>query len=196
MLTTQEIQEKTFDKAMRGYNADQVDVFLDEIIAALTELTTQNEELSAQLESANAKLGEYKAQESSVIRTLESARALMNDISASAEKRADIIVKNAELDADQMIKSARESVEKLKEEEKELSGRVNSIKHRLKNILQAEVDRFDNLDMDLFGATLDLPQETSKDMGSAQDQFERLTKVDMEPVDDDKFKTRVINKEE
>ena len=196
MLTTQEIQEKTFDKAMRGYNADQVDVFLDEIIAALTELTTQNEELSAQLESANAKLVEYKAQESSVIRTLESARALMNDISASAEKRADIIVKNAELDADQMIKSARESVEKLKEEEKELSGRVNSIKHRLKNILQAEVDRFDNLDMDLFGATLDLPQETSKDMGSAQDQFERLTKVDMEPVDDDKFKTRVINKEE
>ena len=195
MLTSQNIKEKVFDKAVRGYNSEQVDDFLDEMVAALDELTAQNSDLSSQLASATAKLEEYKAQESSVITTLESARALMNDISASAEKRADIIVKNAELDADQMIKNARESVDKLKEEEKELAQKVASLKHRFKNILQAELDRFDSMDQDVFGATLDLPQNVSAPSESPQAQFDRLTKVDMEPVDDEKFKTRVIGKE-
>ena len=119
----------------------------------------------------------------------------MNDISASAEKRADIIVKNAELDADQMIKNARESVEKLKDEEKSLAQRVGSLKHRLKNILQTELDRFDSIDQDLFGASLDIPLNESEAAESPQAQFDRLTKVDMEPVDDEKFMTRVIEKE-
>ncbi len=195
MLTSQNIKEKVFDKAVRGYNSEQVDDFLDEMVATVDELTAQNSDLSSQLASATAKLEEYKAQESSVITTLESARALMNDISASAEKRADIIVKNAELDADQMIKNARESVDKLKEEEKELAQKVASLKHRFKNILQAELDRFDSMDQDVFGATLDLPQNVSAPSESPQAQFDRLTKVDMEPVDDEKFKTRVIGKE-
>ena len=195
MLTVKDIEEKVFDKAVRGYNADQVDVFLDEISAALTELTQKNTDLTDQLASVTSKMEEYKAQESSVITTLESARALMNDISASAEKRADIIVKNAELDADQMIKNARESVEKLREEEKELAQRIGSLKHRCRNILQAELDRFDDLDRDVFGATLDVPQSAAENTESPQAQFDRLTKVDMEPVDDDKFKTRVFGKE-
>ena len=34
-----------------------------------------------------------------VLETLEAAKALMGDISTSAEKRAEILLKNAELDA-------------------------------------------------------------------------------------------------
>ena len=196
MITGKDIKEKVFDKAVRGYNSDQVDDFLDEVMAAVEELTEQNGTLTKQLESATARLEEYKAQESSVISTLESARALMNDISVSAEKRADLIVKNAELDADQMIKNARESVDKLKEEENELSQRVASLKHRLRNILQTELDRFDSMDQDLFGATLDIPQTAAAPAESPQDQFDRLTKVDMEPVDEEKYKTIVVGKEE
>ncbi len=185
MLTIQQIEEKAFDKAMRGYNADQVDDFLDEMVATVNEYNAQVEDLTAQLAAANAKLDEYKAQEGSVIKTLESARALMNDISASAEKRAEIIVKNAELDADQLIRNAKENVEKLREEEKELAYRVSSIKHRISNLLHAELDRFDAVDQDIFGARLQAPVQATADVASAQAQFESLTRMDMEPVKDD-----------
>ena len=110
--------EKTFDKAVRGYNSEQVDDFLDEIESSVAGYIQLCADLTEQLNAANAKLEEYKAQEGSVIRTLESARALMNDISASAEKRADIIVKNAQLDADQIVRTAKDSVEKLRSEER------------------------------------------------------------------------------
>ena len=151
MITPQEIQEKVFDKAVRGYNSEQVDQFLDDLTASMDELIAEKDQLRADLDAANAKLEEYKAQEGAVIRTLESAKSLMNDISASAEKRAEIIMKNAQLDADQLVRSAQDSLSRLKDEENELSHRVVSIRSRLRTILQTELDRFDNLDRELFG---------------------------------------------
>ena len=202
MITPQEIQEKEFDKAVRGYNAEQVDLFLDELTTDLEALIAEKDELAAKLEKANAKMEEYKSQEGAVIKTLESARALMNDISASAEKRADIIMKNAELDADQLLRTARDSVEKLKDEEKELSYRVSSLKNRFRNILQTELDRFEKVDLDIFGTMLQDSKATvvgSAPESTAQAEFDSLTKVDLKPLDqifEDPSSTKVIKKEE
>jgi len=202
MITPQEIQEKEFDKAVRGYNAEQVDIFLDEITTDLETLLAEKEELVSQLEAAKAKMEEYKSQEGAVIKTLESARALMNDISASAEKRADIIMKNAELDADQMLRTARDNVEKLKDEEKELTYRVSSLKNRFKNILQTELDRFDKVDLDIFGSILSDSSATvvsKAPVSTAQAEFDSLTRVDMEPVEntaEDPAQTKIIKKDE
>ena len=204
MITPQEIQEKEFDKAVRGYNAEQVDVFLDEITTDLEALLAEKAEMQAQLDKATAKMEEYKSQEGAVIKTLESARALMKDISASAEKRADIIMKNAELDADQILRTARDSVEKLKDEEKELTFRVSSLKNRFRNILQTELDRFEKVDLDIFGTMLQDSKDTvvtPAQQQSAQAEFDSLTKVDLKPIfdkntADDLAETKVIKKEE
>mgnify|MGYP002624822725 CR=1 FL=1 len=176
MITPSDIQDKVFDKAMRGYNADQVDQFLDELTEDLQAILAENAQLQEQLEAAKTKLNEYKAQDGAVLKTLESAKALMNDISASAEKRADIITKNAELDADRMLRAARENVERLKEEEQNLAFRVNSIKNRFKNILQAELDRFDTLNQDILG-TLGIVSESSEEFAKAAEAAEQPASV-------------------
>ena len=46
MITPQEIQEKVFDKAVRGYNADQVDVFLDELTTTLEDVLSEKARLA------------------------------------------------------------------------------------------------------------------------------------------------------
>ncbi len=193
MITPQDIQDKVFDKAVRGYSADEVDIFLDELTKDMESLIAERDALAAQLSEAVVKLDEYKAQEGAVIRTLESAKALMNDISASAEKRADIITKNAELDADRMLRAARDNVERLKEEEQNLAFRVNSIKNRFKNILQAELDRFDTLNQDILG-TLGIVSDSSEE--SAKAEFDSITRVDLPSFDDTiSSETKTFSKE-
>ena len=75
----------------------------------------------------------------------------MNDISASAEKRASILVKNAELDADLKQRQARDNVERLKEEEARLNARVTSMKVKFRSFLESELERFDSLSDEIFG---------------------------------------------
>ena len=99
---------------MRGYKEEEVDSFLDLLTVDYERVIDDNENLRKQLTDLQDRLEEYKTTEESVLKTLEAAKALMNDISVSAEKRAEILVKNAELDAELLQRQARESVERLK----------------------------------------------------------------------------------
>lgn len=151
MITPLEIQNKEFSRAVRGYNQEEVDLFLDQIMADYNSLLTENEQLKKQLEETKEKIDGYKDTEGAVLKTLEAAKSLMNDISASAEKRASILVKNAELDADLKQRQAKDNVERLREEEARLNARVTSMKVKFRSFLESELERFDSLTDDIFG---------------------------------------------
>ena len=74
----------------------------------------------------------------------------MGDISASAEKRAEVLMKNAELDAELTVREARDRAERLKEENKILQKRYITFRDRYKRYLEEELDRFNTMDDDLF----------------------------------------------
>lgn len=151
MITPSDIQAVEFGKEMRGYSQQEVDKFLDDLTVDYEAVLSENASLKKTIEEMTARLEEYKTQEGAVIKTLETAKSLMNDISASAEKRADILLKNAQLDAELQTRQASESVKRLKEEEEKLTRRVAQLKNRFRGILQAELDRFDDLTEDIFG---------------------------------------------
>ena len=151
MITPLDIQNKEFSKAVRGYNQEEVDLFLDQVMTDYNALLSENEQLKLQLEEHRGKLESYKDTEGAVLKTLEAAKSLMNDISASAEKRASILVKNAELDADLKQRQARDNVERLREEEAKLNARVSSMRVKFRNFLESELERFDSLTDDIFG---------------------------------------------
>lgn len=152
MITPLDIQNKVFGRAVRGYKEEEVDSFLDLLTMDYERVIDDNESLRRKLIEMTEKLEEYKSTEGTVLETLEAAKALMNDISASAEKRAEILVKNAELDAELLQRQARESVERYKEEENTLSQRVTLVRARFKSLLESELERFDALSEELFGS--------------------------------------------
>ena len=151
MITPADIQSKEFDKAVRGYKEEEVDVFLDQLTNDYEAVLKENEALKEKIVELGDRIEEYRSQESTILSTLQSAKDLMNDISVSAEKRAEILLKNAELDADLKQRQAKENLERLQSEEADLERRVSSIRSRFKNILEAELARFDGLTEELFG---------------------------------------------
>jgi cell division initiation protein len=150
MITPAEIQHKSFTKGVRGYKEDEVDNFLDLVTLDMDKLIWENESLRDTIQGLTAEIERYKGSEGTIFKTLESAKALMSDISSSAEKRAEIVLKNAELDAERLRREARESVERITEEAIAMAARWDQFKLRYKNLLQNELDRFENLSADLM----------------------------------------------
>ena len=150
MITPLDIQNKEFPKAVRGYKEDEVDGFLDLVTLDMEKLLEENHKLKENLKSLNTELERYHNSEGAVLETLEAAKALMGDISASAEKRAEILLKNAELDAELIQKEARESVERLNEEAVSIKNRLNIFRTRYKSLLESELEKFDTLSAELF----------------------------------------------
>ena len=152
MITPQDIQTQEFRKGVRGYNEEDVDAFLDQLTESMQQLMDENSVLKTQIADLQERLEGYKQQEGAVLTTLEAAKSLMSDISASAEKRADILLKNAQLDAELKQRQALESVERLKQEENELMQRVSVAKARFKSYLESELERFNGLSEEIFGS--------------------------------------------
>lgn len=150
MITPLDIQNQEFPKGVRGYREDEVDSFLDLITVDYEKLISENTSLKQQMKTLNAELARYRNTEAMVLETLEAAKALMGDISASAEKRAEILLKNAELDADRITREAKESAERLHDENTSLRNRLNVFRTRYKTLLESELEKFDTLSAELF----------------------------------------------
>ena len=95
MITPKEIEEKDFTKTFRGYSEDEVDEFLDRIILDIQALQEENAALKEDNERLRKENLDHKDSQVSVMHTLDQAKKLMQDISESAEKRADSIIRNA-----------------------------------------------------------------------------------------------------
>lgn len=150
MITPQDIEYKEFTKAVRGYKEEEVDEFLDLIIVDLENLIRENKKLKAELEKAKSQVDKHVSSESTIYETLESAKALMSDIAASSERRAEVLLKNAELEAELITKEARESISKLTDDGNKLRSSIDNFKTRYKRILEDELERINYIGNDLF----------------------------------------------
>ena len=150
MITPADIEYKEFTRAVRGYKEDEVDAFLDMIIVDMEKLITENKKLKAELEKARNQNNNQANTESSVYETLEAAKSLMNDIAASAERRAEVILKNAELEASLITKEAKESISKLTEEGHRLSAKVESFRVRYRKLLEDELEHINYSSEDIL----------------------------------------------
>lgn len=150
MITPMEIQEKEFGKGFKGYREDEVNEFLDRITLDLERLLEENRRLKEEHQKMSEELEKYQGSEGAVLQTLEAAKSLMGDISVSAEKRAEILLKNAELDAQLIQREAQEAAERINEENKALTGQYTEFRKKYKQLLESELQRFDTLTAELF----------------------------------------------
>lgn len=150
MITPKDIQNRQFSRGVRGYREDEVDTFLDMMTLEFEKLYKENKSLSEDVTYLERELEKYRGAENEVAKTMQQAQKLMSDISESAEKRAEIIVRNAELDADATMHEARERVQMLEEENKHLQDRYIAFRNRYKKMLEDELMRFETVTDDIF----------------------------------------------
>ena len=184
MITPVDIEQKEFTRGVRGYKEEEVDTFLNLIILEMENLIRTNRELSDENSKLKEELATRRNTESEVLETLETAKRLMSEISASAEKRAEVLLKNAELDADLIRREARETSERFMDESKSIRTRVSALREKYKNLLEAELERFDMLSADIFTEADDivksLPEEKETlRAGRAADTADKTDKVDI-----------------
>lgn len=106
-ITPLDIQHKVFDTQWRGYNKPQVDQFLEEIAESVEEITKENMVLKERLSSKDEELGQLKRAESTLTSTLISTQSFVDQLKRGAQRDADLVVKEAELKAEEILAQSR-----------------------------------------------------------------------------------------
>ena len=86
-LTPLDIHNKEFTRSFRGYNEEEVDEFLDLIVAELEWYMRENEELQANIAGLESRINHYKGLEETLKNAIVLAQKAADQIKESATRR-------------------------------------------------------------------------------------------------------------
>ncbi|MCS6285590.1 MAG: DivIVA domain-containing protein [Nitrospira sp.] len=106
-ITPLDIQQMVFRTKLRGYDREEVNRFLEELAQTVESLNRDNAMLRERLAVMEQQVSELKRTETTLSNTLVAAQSLADDVKRSATRDAELIVKEAELKAGEVIRQAR-----------------------------------------------------------------------------------------
>jgi cell division initiation protein len=142
-MTPADVEQKTFSTALRGYDLDEVDDFLDEVVSTIREL--QDQIVGAKAEPPAAPPGPAP-DESAIGRALVTAQTTADTMIADAQKEADQIRTAAETEADSWADERDAKKAAADEEMVELTSHVSGVRTQLAVLATAVADRLDEMD--------------------------------------------------
>lgn len=138
-ITPLDIQQKQFPVKFRGFDVEEVYAFLEVIREEMEDLLRENASLKEQLHRTETGMQEYRDMENTLRETLMTAQQMVEDYKTNARKEAELIVREAELRADSMIKEAQEKVIKIHEDVVDLKGIRRHFKEELKRLIDSHM---------------------------------------------------------
>jgi len=139
-ITPLDIQQKTFPKQyFGGFDTEEVYSFLELLREEMEELLRENASLKEQLSRADTQLQEYNNMSVTLRETLVTTQQMVDDYKANCRKEAELLIKEAESKADDIIKAAQMKAVKIHEDIVELKGIRRHFKEEVKRLLESHM---------------------------------------------------------
>lgn len=134
-ITPQDILGQKFEIKMKGYDKDEVSLFLVKVAEAMEHEILGREQMRKELEKIKEKLSQFEKREDVLRDTLISAQKFSHEIKTNAEREAELVVKEAEIKAQAIINHAISRQRDLKEEIRSLKFKRIEIENDIINML-------------------------------------------------------------
>ena len=163
-LTPIDVQQKTFGTALRGYDLDEVDDFLDDIVTSLKDYEQRLRDAQERIATLEMEMTDRGDAEGAIARALVAAQRSADSIIADAKVEADRIVEGARAEASEMSRARDDEKAKAETEISRIRGIVDSLRSRLADLSLAVGVGIEEADGAIAGAVGDLEAPESVDV--------------------------------
>jgi cell division initiation protein len=135
-----EVRKQSFRKTMRGFDPEDVRVFLDMVAEEYESLLQQNGMLNEKLRHLNEQLNRYFGMEKTLQNSLLTAERMAEEARDRSRMEAETIIEDARMRAERILGDSRERLRVLSREIQELQRQKDLFIQRLQSFLQAQSD--------------------------------------------------------
>jgi len=173
-LTPLDVRKKKqdFKRSVRGYDAVQVDSFLELVADRLEQLVREHGSLTDRVANMQRQLDTYQERERALNEALLAAQELREEARSQSERDAQVRLREAEthaeailLDADQAIRHSQRRLEDLRARRRHFLKSLRSVMERFEDYLELEETRLESEPEDLG----DLIERLETDLGEPGD---------------------------
>lgn len=138
-ITPLDIQQKQFPMKFRGFDVEEVYAFLEIVREEMEDLLRENASLKEQVHRAENQIKEYRDMETTLRETLMTAQQMVEEYKTNARKEAELLIREAEVKADGVMKEAQDKVVKIHEDIVDLKGIRRHFKEELKRLIESHM---------------------------------------------------------
>jgi len=135
MINPQEISSQIFSNRLRGFDPEEVKSYLAQVAEILALHLREKEDLKKENEGLKESVDIYKKREELMRDTLVAAQKFSAEIKSNAGREAEMLVKEAELRAEELMRIEKERLARLREEIKTLQFKRREIENDVMNML-------------------------------------------------------------
>jgi len=138
-ITPLDIQQKQFPMKFRGFDVEEVYAFLEIVREEMEDLLRENASLKEQVHRSENQIKEYRDMETTLRETLMTAQQMVEEYKTNARKEAELLLREAEIKADGVMKEAQDKVVKIHEDIVDLKGIRRHFKEELKRLIEGHM---------------------------------------------------------
>lgn len=147
-LTPADIHNKAFSTKFRGYDEDEVNEFLEQVMKDYENVLKKNEELQQTILSNEAKIAHFTTIEETLQKSILIAQEAAEDVRRNAMQESKLIVKESEKNADRIVNDALARARKIAVEVEDLKKQSKVFRSRFKMMVEAQLDLIKTEDWD------------------------------------------------
>lgn len=136
-MTPQDILTQKFNLRGKGYDKDEVAGFLSQVAEMVEKDILEKDELKKEIERLKKLLAKFEKREDILRETLIAAQKFSEELKTNARREAELVIKDAEIKADDIINSAMSRQRDLKEEIRNLKFKRQEIERDLLSMLDS-----------------------------------------------------------
>ena len=143
-LSPVEIEGHNFKVVWRGYDPDEVRAFLSQIAHEVTNTLRVQQKLNEQNEVKSQRLKQVEYYEEKLRDALVTATQMTDSTVENAQREAELIIKEAEVQADQILAAGRSELRRLQEEIHTFRRQRERLSIELRALIESHLRMLDN----------------------------------------------------
>ncbi len=152
-----------FNRTLRGYDPDEVNQFLDQVIKQVEkmiadlkekdkQIALRDEKIAQLTKMVNStghmrdKLAQYERIEATLNRAIVMAQKTSDQIKSNAHKESEIILEDAKKNASRIVNESLLKAERMEMEANMLRRNVSIFKRKLRSIIESQLELVDDIE--------------------------------------------------
>ncbi|MEO0552243.1 MAG: DivIVA domain-containing protein [Bacteroidota bacterium] len=201
-ITPLDIRQKTFEKAFRGLDKEEVTAFLVTLSQEWEKLMDENKELSIKLNSSEKEVEKLREVENSLFKTLKTAEDTGANMIDQATKTAELHMRETQIKSEALLNDAKAKAKDMIEEAELRSKRaIDEMEERVRSLAQV-YRNLENLRDDLLSDIRSFASDAVEKVERVKSQIkvvdieEELLKIKRENIDRSVAKNKPDKKKE
>jgi cell division initiation protein len=142
-VTARDVEHQDFARKMRGFDVDDVRLFLKAVSEEIERLNLENSALSEENATQKATIEDFKERERTLQETLVTAQKMSADMKERSRAEADLLVREARVKAERILEQAQDQLAALEDEIGRLRLEKDAFENRLRSAIEEHLSLLD-----------------------------------------------------